>query len=528
VFAVRASPCLIPLALVFGCARTEPPSVRLTLISPHRDEIREEVAAAFPEWFGARVRERVRSLRSEVRARLDKGNGRHHESVEQAFTDLVHDWRPAELDEVRRAHHAWRQNPDRARGEEYLEVLSRFEEDIPQVDLVWQDIGGGTSQIARYVGARFESNSSGIGIDLLFGGGTEIYLRFAGQGLLEKIDLPHSLFHDRLRPRLHGIPLYDPDGRWYAPILSSFGILYNREILRLIGQPEPRQWPDLGEPGLYGWVSAGDPRLTGSVHMVYEIILQAQGWEAGFGQLLRMGANTHSFIRDSGTLTRTVTSGEVAAAGNLDANALSAVGRDPERIGYRLPAGGTVVNPDAVAVLKGAPRKELARAFVEFTLSDAGQLLFLLRPGQTDGPRRYPLCRLSVVESLYNRYPPESRSVGTVNPFQIGKTITYDSGLGNRRWDALNDLIGCTILDAHEDLVAARRAVLKVESDVQRRRLEQELFRPPCSEAEVMGHAQNIIESSPRVRTLTVNRWGGEARQRYRRVRELAEAAITK
>ena len=44
---------------------------------------------------------------------------------------------------------------------------------------------------------------------------------------------------------------------------------------------------------------------------------------------MRLGANTHGFIRDSGTLTRTVANGEVAAAGNLDSNALSAVARDP-------------------------------------------------------------------------------------------------------------------------------------------------------------------------------------------------------
>jgi ABC-type Fe3+ transport system substrate-binding protein len=525
-FVLRASPLL--LALIFGCAKTEEASIRLTLISPHRDEIREEVAVAFKEWFQARTQERIDSLRRQLRVLLEKGGGDRVDGVEQAFAGLAADWRPDELDELRRAHLAWRQAPKPALPQNYLEALARIESEIPSVELVWQDIGGGTSQIARYVGARFESNPSGIGIDLLFGGGTEIFLRFAGQGLLERIDLPQAIFRDRIRTELHGIPLYDSEGRWYGPILSSFGILYNREILRRIGEPEPGRWSDLGEPGFFSWVSSGDPRLTGSVHMVNEIILQSQGWEQGFAQLLRMGANTHSFIRDSGTLTRTVTIGEVAVAGNLDANALSAVGRDPQRMGYNLPVGGTIVNPDAVAVLRGAPRKELARAFIEFTLSDAGQFLFLLSPGQPGGPRRYPLCRLSVVESLYARYPPEVRSVGAVNPFEIGGTISYDSNRGNNRWDALNDLIGSTIVDAHQDLVAARNTVLRLQSKEERARLEEELFSPPCSEKELMDHARNIVESSPRVRTLTVNRWGEEARQRYRRVRRSAEVALTR
>ena len=52
--------------------------------------------------------------------------------------------------------------------------------------------------------------------------------------------------------------------------------------------------------------------------MVLEIILQGQGWEKGASLLLRLGANTHAFTRDSGTLTRKVVLGEVAAAGSID------------------------------------------------------------------------------------------------------------------------------------------------------------------------------------------------------------------
>jgi ABC-type Fe3+ transport system substrate-binding protein len=443
--------------------------------------------------------------------------------VEAAFAGFANDWRSDDLAELRQAHQIWQQNPTLSHGQAYLDVLSRTEAALPAVELVWQDIGGGASQIARYVGARFDAAPSGIGIDLLFGGGTEIYLRFAGQDLLQEVTLPQELFRNRIRRELNGLPLYDPKGKWYGPILSSFGILYNREILRRIDQPVPQRWADLGEPGLFGWVSAGDPRLTGSVHMVYEIILQGQKWDEGFQQLLQMGANTHNFIRDSGTLTRTVAIGEVAAAGNLDANALSAVGRDPDHIGYCLPSGETVINPDAVAILKGAPRKELAAAFLEFLLSDAGQLLFLLQPGQPNGPSRYPLCRLSVVERLYQQYPPEVRSVGAANPFQSGKTISYNSQKGIGRWDALNDLIGATILDAHPDLVDARKAVLSVQSPDDRRALERDLFAPPCTEQDLDRHARRILESGPRARTETVNVWGEEARQRYRNVRRRAE-----
>ncbi|MFL5244837.1 MAG: ABC transporter substrate-binding protein [Gemmataceae bacterium] len=455
--------CFVLAAGAAGCAPSHSPRPRLVLISPHRDELREEVALAFQKWVGSRA---------------DSLAG-------QGF--------------------------DVAQG----------------VDIVWQDIGGGTSQITRYL----ESNPGGTGIDVLFGGGTEPHLRLAGKGLLEKIDLPQDLLA-RIPLELNGVPLRDPEGRWYGPMLSSFGILYNRRVLDRIGQSPPGQgvsasesgdnftgWSYLGKPGLRGWVGAGDPRVTGSLHMVYELILQSHGWDDGFRLLLRLGANTHRFIRDSGSLTREILDGEAAAAGNLDANALGAVSRDPEGMGYYLPTGETIINPDAISVLKGAPDLAMAKAFVEFTLSDEGQKVFLLQPGQPGGPERYPVGRMSVVPELYKKYPPEQRAVGDANPFNAVNTFPYDSRLGNSRWDALNDLFGAVIMDAHSDLSAAWEAVQESQIAVEEKRmLEVDLFQPPCSHADLAQHACQIVEDGARVRNATVNDWGEQARERYRTV----------
>jgi hypothetical protein len=193
-------------------------------------------------------------------------------------------------------------------------------------------------------------------------------------------------------------------------------------------------------------------------------------------------------------------------------------------IGYHLPEGETIINPDAIAVLRNSPRPGLARAFVEFVLSDAGQRLFLLRVGEPGGPRKFPLCRLSIVEELYQRYPPEQRSVGDSNPFAVKHVLTYNSAMGNRRWNALNDLLGAVIVDAHADLADAWRVLSTSRlAPEQRRQLEVELFAPFCTEAELAVHAAQIVDQGPRVRTETVNRWGERARQRYLRIRRLAQ-----
>lgn len=448
--AFRALHSALCISAFAGCGRAAPGD-RLVVLSPNRDEIREEVARGFAAWHAA-------------------------------------------------------QHPT-----------------APPVAVVWQDVGG-TSQIAKFVESQFGVSPDGIGVDVLFGGGTDIYVRFARQGLLAPLALSPQLLA-RIPAQLNGIPLYDPQGRWFGPVLSSFGILSNRRVLDRIGQPLPRHWEDLGAPGLSTWVGAGDPRMTGSVHMVYEIVLQDRGWDAGMRLLLRLAANARGFIRDSGTLTRQVSEGEVAAAGNLDANALSAVGRDPDGMAYVLPAGATILNPDAAAVLAGAPRPELARAFIEFLLSDHGQKLFLLKPGLPGGPLKYPLCRLSVVPDLYRQYPPPERSVGDADPFTLGNTFAYRAAVGQQRWDALNDLLGAVAVDPHADLATAWQRLLAASfSDESRQSLEDQLFQPPCSEDDLRNYAARIAVESPRYRAETINRWGEEARRRYRAVAREARA----
>jgi hypothetical protein len=129
------------------------------------------------------------------------------------------------------------------------------------------------------------------------------------------------------------------------------------------------------------------------------------------------------------------------------------------------------------------------------------------------------LCRLSIVPALYGRYPPAERSVGAADPFTLGGAFDYKASIGQARWDALNDLLGAVALDAQADLTNAWQAVLTATlPDDRRRALEEELFQPPCSEAELADYAKRIAVESPRYRAETVNRWGEAARRRYANV----------
>ena len=111
-----------------------------------------------------------------------------------------------------------------------------------------------------------------------------------------------------------------------------------------------------------------------------------------------------------------------------------------EYVGFVMPDNLTIVNPDGIAILKGAPNIEVAQVFLEFVMSDAGQKLWFLKKGAPGGPVHKQLNRFTVLPDLYTRY--QSDAAVTLNPFEWRSDLIYDAELGSGRWRVLNDLIG--------------------------------------------------------------------------------------
>lgn len=374
----------------------------------------------------------------------------------------------------------------------------------------WLDVGG-TSEVLKFVKSEFSRNPEGIGIDIMFGGGIDPYIDLSRLGLLQAYKLPDPILL-RIAKDIGGIPIYDPKYRWYGATLAGFGIVYNKAVLRLLGLPEPRTWEDLGDPKLFSWVGSADPRSSGSVHMAYEIILQAYGWERGWEVITRMGGNVRAFTRGANESVKDVVVGEVAYGLAIDFYAWTQVNRiGPDNVGYVMPEGLTVVNPDAVAILKGAPHPEAARRFLEFVLSEEGQRLWMCRKGVPGGPKEYQLNRFSVLPDLYGKL--RGLTAVSVNPFSMVSSLRYDADKGSRRWRVLNDMVGALIIDVHDDLVRAWKAVIG-------RRLREEelelLCRPPVSEEEALRLADRWHD--PEFRNERIAEWRSFARKKYEKL----------
>ena len=384
-----------------------------------------------------------------------------------------------------------------------------------RVEVVWVNPGG-TSACLRYVKSRAAEMQGDIGIDLFFGGGVDPHLSLAEAGLLDPVTLDPAILETVPR-EVNGVPIYDEKAGWFGTCLTTFGIVYNKALLTRLGLQEPRSFVALGEPPYRSWVALADPRMSGTVHMIYELILQSRGWDQGFRLIARSAANARRFYHHAAEVPMEIGAGEVALGATIDSYAWAQVGQlGALSIGFVAPDGETVVNPDAIAVLKRAPHPGLAREFVEFTLSEAGQVLWMLPKGAPGGPERYVLGRMPVSPAAFAARRAEAPV--TIDPFARRELAAYDTALGSRRWNLVNGLIGATLIDLHRDLTSAWAEIAAAGYPEEAVGL---LTAPPCSEAEAARLAASDF-SDPMKKNLRLATWSREAKERYQRARTLA------
>jgi iron(III) transport system substrate-binding protein len=210
--------------------------------------------------------------------------------------------------------------------------------------------------------------------DLFWGGESALYDRLADQGLLAPLGLPKALtdaIPEKLgRPK--PILLKDPEGYWIGTVLESTGIVYHPRLLARLGVPPPKDWDDLLDARLKGQIAQAPPTRSSSSHAAYEVILQREGEEKGWEWARRLAANTGFFAPRSRDVPSVVARGEFAvgfAVPSYFAFEDRVAGFDVRYVAPRT----AWITAGPAAILRGARHPNVARAFVEFMLSERGQ-----------------------------------------------------------------------------------------------------------------------------------------------------------
>lgn len=377
---------------------------------------------------------------------------------------------------------------------------------------------GGTSDLRKQVLAELERaaglnrEDQGIGYDVFFGGG-DVELNRLAQGItverdgkkmqisaLVPVEFPSGLLHEIYpEPTIAGEPLYHKDKLWVGVVLSSFGIVFNRDLLQARGLPEPTTWTDLIDGRYYNEIALGDPAHSGSVAAAYHAPLRRLGWTDGWALLRRVLANGRYITASGSKPAVDVSAGEAAAGLSIDFFGrfqAGAVGGN--RLGYVEPRHMTTINADPIAILRGAPNKPLANEFILWLLSRDAQGLWQRKLGTPNGPGMFELRRMPVRRDMYS---PEELATWTdpINPFENARAFPPGTPIYFASIAALSHAMA---IDIHEDLRAAWRAILDHPSHPRRDEMLRLFDAMPeeltltWPDAELEKNWQMVIESA--------------------------------
>jgi ABC-type glycerol-3-phosphate transport system substrate-binding protein len=134
------------------------------------------------------------------------------------------------------------------------------------------------------------------------------------------------------------------------------------------------------------------------------------------------------------------------------------VGR-PGSAGFATARGETSLDADPIGLLRGAPHRELAVAFIEFVLSEEGQKLWSFRVGTPGGPERYALRRLPILPALYDPRFDAYRADPEERPFGRERTFVYRPEWTGHLFAAIALVVRTMCVDPDGELQEAWRAL---------------------------------------------------------------------
>ena len=177
----------------------------------------------------------------------------------------------------------------------------------------------------------------------------------------------------------------DPEDYWIGSNVHLLVILQNTKLVP--ADAGPRGWADLLDPQWRGKIAFTDPANSGSAFSNLTMLVQLWGGgDAGWAKVAALLANTKVLNRST-LVFQGVGGGEFALGMSLEYDGLQwAANGAPVKVVY--PNDGTIAQMEGVAVIKGGPNAEAARAFVDFvSRKDVREMIlreFFRRPARQD------------------------------------------------------------------------------------------------------------------------------------------------
>jgi iron(III) transport system substrate-binding protein len=155
----------------------------------------------------------------------------------------------------------------------------------------------------------------------------------------------------------------------FAPtMVIPYGILYNTNLVK--AEEAPKSWADLADPKWKGKILADDFRAIGGGYMT----MFAMHDNFGVPYLEKIAANAPVFTRDQRESQRRTARGEYPIYIPFILTDIPSLKGLPVK--HVIPSEGVTYILYGNALLKGAPRANAARLYIDYCLSEEGQLIY--------------------------------------------------------------------------------------------------------------------------------------------------------
>lgn len=329
--------------------------------------------------------------------------------------------------------------------------------------------------------------------------------------------------------KIGNYPLNDPDNQYYGQALAGYGLMWNTRYMKANNVPAPKEWADLIKPEYFNHVAMSSPSRSGTTHLTVETILQGEGWEKGWAQMLQIAGNCAAVTDRSFAVPDGVNNGQYGVGLVIDFFGLAgkASGYPVE---FHYPSVTAVV-PANIALVAGAKNVDEAKKFISFTLSREGQEL-LFDPAIS----RLPILPLA---SFGAKVP-----AGYPDAIELAKRakVQFDSQLSSDRYQVVVNLFDQMVTFRLKDLQAATKAIHDAERKLKAKPNAQaiELLKQarsyaysPMVSAEMIKDKEFLALFLKNKKDVAVAKqltgledlWSSKSKANYEKARALAEQA---
>lgn len=249
-------------------------------------------------------------------------------------------------------------------GRELLMLAEQtFEAIHPDVDLRWLDMG------SQDVLDRVRSERANPQADVWYGGPSSLFQRAATDSLLAPYRPSWATYTE---PRGHGA-----GDLYFAAYETPAVIAFNPEAVP--PDSAPRDWDEVLAPRWRGEVVIRDPLASGTMRAIFGMVMlrslrETGDTAAGIRWLRRLDRQTREYVLNPALLHQKLIRREgVVTLWDLPDILVERSKNQP--FAFHLPASGTPVIEDAIALVAGARAPDVARQFIEWVGSPQAQIL---------------------------------------------------------------------------------------------------------------------------------------------------------